>query len=325
MPSLSAAQYGKDNIRVCKVSRDASTGMQSVTEMTVTVLLSGGISISYTAGDNSVVVPTDTMKQTTYIMAKQHPVNPPELFAAILSNHFVTTYPHLNTASIKVVQHRWARISVDGRPHPHSFSRDGNETRHAEAISSRLPDNKISISIKSSIVDLLVLKSTGSAFHGFIQDSYTILKPTNDRILSTSVTANWTWATLQGLTGVEAAAKEGLFDHAWTTARDITLKTFAQEASASVQATMYKMAELILGQVKQVKDVEYVLPNKHYFEIGTFSASLASTTVIHSTNPHGDTDLSWHKGLKNTGADAEVYAPQSDPNGLIQCIVSRDS
>lgn len=34
-------------------------------------------------------------------------------------------------------------------------------------------------------------------------------------------------------------------------------------------------------------------------------------------------DLSWHKGLKNTGKDAEVYAPQSDPNGLIQCTVSR--
>ena len=69
---------------------------------------------------------------------------------------------------------------------------------------------------------------------------------------------------------MEAAAKEGLFDHAWTTARDITLKTFAEEESASVQATMYKMAELILGKVKEVKEVEYVLPNKHYFEIGMF-------------------------------------------------------
>ena len=35
------------------------------------------------------------------------------------------------------------------------------------------------------------------------------------------------------------------------------------------------------------------------------------------------TDLSWHKGLENTGKDAEVLAPQSDPNGLIQCTVTR--
>lgn len=34
-------------------------------------------------------------------------------------------------------------------------------------------------------------------------------------------------------------------------------------------------------------------------------------------------DLSWHKGLKNTGKDAEVYAPQSGPNGLIKCEVAR--
>lgn len=35
------------------------------------------------------------------------------------------------------------------------------------------------------------------------------------------------------------------------------------------------------------------------------------------------TDLSWHKGTKNTGKDAEVYAPQSGPNGLIKCTVAR--
>lgn len=35
-------------------------------------------------------------------------------------------------------------------------------------------------------------------------------------------------------------------------------------------------------------------------------------------------DLSWHKGIKNTGKDAEVYVPQSGPNGLIKVEVSRD-
>ncbi len=35
-------------------------------------------------------------------------------------------------------------------------------------------------------------------------------------------------------------------------------------------------------------------------------------------------DLSWHKGIKNTGKDAEVYVPQSNPNGLIKVEVSRD-
>lgn len=34
-------------------------------------------------------------------------------------------------------------------------------------------------------------------------------------------------------------------------------------------------------------------------------------------------DLSWHRGLKNTGKDAEVYLPGSAPAGLIQCSVGR--
>lgn len=91
------------------------------------------------------------------------------------------------------------------------------------------------------------------------------------------------------------------FDSTHEKAREITMRLFAVEESPSVQNTMYKMCEEILGAQGLVKDVDYELPNKHYFEI----------------------DLSWHKGLKNTGKDAEVYAPQSDPNGLIKVTVSR--
>jgi urate oxidase len=46
MPKLTAAKYGKDNVRVAKVDRDPSTGTQTVTEMTVCVLLEGEIDSS---------------------------------------------------------------------------------------------------------------------------------------------------------------------------------------------------------------------------------------------------------------------------------------
>jgi urate oxidase len=60
------------------------------------------------------------------------------------------------------------------------------------------------------------------------------------------------------------------FNGAWQRARAITLKIFAEDNSASVQATMYKMGEQILADVPLVEEVDYVLPNKHYFEIGMF-------------------------------------------------------
>jgi len=295
MPSVSAARYGKDNIRLYKVVRDEATKTHTVYEMVVCVLLEGDIETSYTEADNSVVVATDSMKQTTYIMAKEHPVNPPELFGAILASHFVQKYKHIHTAHISIIQHRWTRMEVEGKPHPHSFFRDGAEKRvvNADAIEGK------GIEIRSGVSELLVLKSTGSMFHSFVRDEYTLLPEVYDRILSTSVDAGWKWAIFPTLEDVQKDV--GKFDETHAKAREITFRLFALEESPSVQNTMYKMCEEILAAAPTVNDVDYSLPNKHYFEI----------------------DLSWHKGLKNTGKDAEVYAPQSDPNGLIKCTVSR--
>ncbi|KAL2142304.1 hypothetical protein VTI28DRAFT_1378 [Corynascus sepedonium] len=308
MPSLASARYGKDNVRVCKVQRDEKTGVHTVTEMTVCCLLEGQIETSYTAADNSVVVATDSIKNTIYIKAKEHPVNPPELYASRLGQHFLDTYPHISSAHINVIVHRWTRMAVDDAPHPHSFFRDGQETRNVEATVARTTGGGSSgatnttISLKSSIAGLSVLKSTGSAFHGFVRDEYTTLPETWDRILSTDVDCTWTWKPFDSVAAVERGAAER-FDKAWESARDIIMRLFAIEESASVQNTMYKMCDRILEAVPEVDKVGFALPNKHYFEL----------------------DLSWHKGIKNTGKDAEVYVPQSGPNGLIKCEVTRDA
>jgi len=204
------------------------------------------------------------MKNTVYIKAKEHPVTPPELFASILGTHFVETYPHITTANIKVVTHRWTRMTIDGKPHPHSFYRDGAETRNVEAVVRK----EKGIDIRSGIVGLLVLKSTGSQFHGFVRDEYTTLPEVWDRILSTDVDCGWSWKTFPGLSAVQASIPK--FDKAWTDARAITMKTFAEEDSPSVQNTMYKMCTSIMEAVPEVENVDYSLPNKHYFEIGRF-------------------------------------------------------
>lgn len=289
-------------MRVLKVWRDPNDrNHQDVIELTVRVLLEGDIEESYTKADNSPVVPTDTVKNTIYIAAKQSNVWPIEQFGATIVNHFISRYPHIHAAHVDIVQHRWTRFDVQGKPHPHSFLRDGEETR---LVTVSKKDDGSPFQITSGIKDLTVLKSTGSMFHGYHMCEYTTLKPTSDRILSTDVDSTWTWSrsAVSDYSQVKKLAADGIFDSAWEGARNITLETFALENSVSVQATMYNMCQSILKQFKQINDVSYSLPNKHYFEI----------------------DLSWHKGIQNTGKDAEVYAPQSNPNGLIKCTVSRN-
>ncbi|EAU38277.1 uricase [Aspergillus terreus NIH2624] len=297
MSQVAAARYGKDNVRVYKVHKDEKTGVQTVVEMTVCVLLEGDIDTSYTKADNSVIVATDSIKNTIYILAKQNPVTPPELFGTILGNHFIQKYPHIHAAHAHIITHRWTRLNIDGKPHPHSFYRDSEEKRNVQVD---VVEGQ-GVDIRSSLSGLTVLKSTNSQFWGFLRDEYTTLPETWDRILSTDVDAAWQWKRFASLDDVRSHIPK--FDATWQAARDITLKTFAEDNSASVQNTMYKMAEEILARQPLVETVDYSLPNKHYFEI----------------------DLSWHKGLQNTGKNAEVFAPQTNPNGLIKCTVGRTS
>lgn len=260
MATLSHARYGKDNVRVCKVQRNAD-GTQDVTEMTVCTLLEGDIKASYKTADNKSIVATDTQKQTAYIIAKQNPVNPPELYASILGQHYLDEYSWMTTAHVSVTVHRWTRLAVDGKPHPHSFIRDGNDKRTVEAVVKRGQ-----ISLKSGIDELLVLKSTGSQFWGYHKDDYTKLPETWDRILSTEVQAKWQWKDFKDVE--EVKKNNEAFDKAYGDAMKITLDNFAKENSPSVQNTMYIMSEQILAAAPGVEAVEYSLPNKHYFEIG---------------------------------------------------------
>jgi urate oxidase len=80
------------------------------------------------------------------------------------------------------------------------------------------------------------------------------------------VDCTWAWKTFSSLAAVRESIPK--FDAAFGDARNITMKTFAEESSPSVQNTMYKMSEKILAAVPQVETVDYSLPNKHYFEIG---------------------------------------------------------
>lgn len=263
---LSFAKYGKDNVRLYKVQRNPDD-TQDVTEMTVCTMLEGDIAASWTHADNSNIVATDTQKQTIYVTAKLNPVNPPELFASILGQHYLDTYPHITNAHVNIIVHRWARMEVDGKPHPHSFLRDGSETRTVDVVARR----DQGIDVRSGIKGLLVLKSTGSQFWGFHRDEYTRLPETWDRILSTEVEAGWHWRRFGGVE--EVRQESGAFNKAWEDARRITLETFAKENSPSVQNTMYLMGEQILEAASRVDAVDYSLPNKHYFEIGEFCSS----------------------------------------------------
>lgn len=296
--SLVESSYGKGNVKFLKVKKNPSNPQeQDILQANVQVLLRGAFDVSYTKADNSPIVPTDTVKNTILVEAKTTDVWPIERFAAHLAKHFTSKYSHVSGIEVTIQQTRWTRFAVNGKPHAHSFRHDGPETRNTYLNF----DKSGKLLLESSIKDLTVLKSTGSMFYGYNVCDYTTLKPTKDRILSTSVSSTWTFdpKKLATLEDILKAADTGLFDKTFDVARNTTLELFALENSPSVQATMFNMSTKILELAPAVGKVSYMLPNIHYVLF----------------------DLKW-KGIESND---ELFYPSSDPNGLIKSTVARDA
>jgi len=306
MSALATARYGKDLVRVFRTVRDPQTGLHTVAEYNITALVEGDIEASYTQGDNSVIVATDSIKNIINYLAKVSlHVLYPELFALEIGSYIIQKYPHLHKAFVDIEQLRWSRINVDGKPHPHSFMRDGDEKRTVSVVvDGTAGKDQMMGSITSGLKDLLVLKSTGSAFENFIRDEHTTLVEVNDRIFSTSVDLTYSFSPIalvtEGLGALEPAME---FEKVFNSARDITLEIFAIDDSASVQATLFKMGQQIIEKNNTVNSVTYLLPNKHYIPV----------------------NLS-HVKLENMKPSvAEVFTPVSAPSGLISATITRSN
>jgi urate oxidase len=246
---LGAHQYGKAECRLVRITRD--TPVHQIEDLNVTSQLRGDFEASYTAGDNSRVLATDTQKNTVYAFAREHGVGSPERFLTILGRHFVDTFPWVTGGRWEAEQYAWQRIIADGRPHDHSFVRAGTETRTCVV---QIDGDETHV--VSGLRDCTVLKSTGSEFHGFPRDRFTTLAGTDDRILATSVTAWWRYAA----TDVD-------FNATYDGVRALLLEAFARVHSLALQQTMFEMGRAVLEEYDDIAEVKLSCPNKHHFAV----------------------------------------------------------
>lgn len=283
---LAHARYGKDKVRVFRVVREGS--WHHVVEYNVEALLEGDIESSYIEADNSVVIATDSIKNITYYLAKKSPhILSPERFALHLGTHLVSKYAHIHKAFVTIEKLRWTRIPIgeNKQDHSHSFVRDGDEKRFVkvEIDASQGKEEMMIAKVEAGTSDLLVLKTTGSAFENFIRDEYTTLVEVNERILSTAVDLEYSFAPFaitppSDAEKLEFNLEQCIFDgpeekSAWDGekvgewARNVTLEVFAEDESASVQATLYKMGQRLITENDHISSVRYSLPNKHYIPV----------------------------------------------------------
>jgi urate oxidase len=268
--TLAWNRYGKCRVRLVKVRRHGDAPHDLV-DLTIDVQLEGEFDPVYTRGDNKTCLPTDTMKNTVYAVARQDAVADIETFATKLAGHFAAK-PGVTRAVVRASQAPWDRISVGGRPHPHAFVHAGGE-----AWTTTVSRNGSGLDVSSGLTNLVVLKTRDSAFEGYPRDEYTTLPETRDRILATSITAVWTYR--QGTTDFSARHR----------IRAALVETFATHESESVQHTLYEMAKAALSAADEIVDITLSLPNRHHLlvDLTPFGLDNPNEIFVATDQPYG--------------------------------------
>jgi urate oxidase len=267
--TLTWNRYGKSRVRLVKVRRQPHP--HELVDLTLDVQLEGAFEVVYASGDNRSCLATDTMKNVVSALARQDPIAHVESFAERLAEHFAAK-PAVSRVRISAVEHRWERITVGGRPHPHAFTLPGDE--HWTAVVTRDAEG---VDVTSGLANLVVLKTTDSAFSGFPRDRYTTLADTEDRILATSVTAAWKYRRGTRDFGGRARIRQRL------------IETFAEHDSRSVQHTLYAMAEAALDACDDVSEVTLTLPNRHHLlvDLAPFGLDNPNEIFVATDQPFG--------------------------------------
>lgn len=278
--------YGKSRVRVTKVRRES--GVHEVVELSVDIELRGDFAAAYSAGDNRLVIPTDTMKNTVYALARQDDVRAIEPFAWKLARHFVESFSHVEVATVEIVEQPWQRAEVQGQLHPHVFLGNSTERNTCSSTVVRDSGESMEVEISSGLTGLALMKTADSGFAKFLRDKYTTLADTDDRIFATTVDVEWSYNdSPEDYRALQKRIRETL------------IGGFAAKFSPSVQATMYEMATAVLLTESLVDSIRLTMPNQHRF--------LVNLAPFGLDNPN------------------EIFVPIDEPFGKISAEFTRES
>jgi urate oxidase len=265
--TVATDEYGKGGVRIVKVVSDGIR--DQVMDLTVEVRLRGRFADTYTGGDNSMVLPTDTMRNTVYAMAPEHLATDIEPYAVTLARHFLESPAPVDEAEVSIVQRPWARVG----DRPHAFRQVDTGRRTTTVVAG--PDG---VAVSAGALGLRVLRTTGSAFEGFLVDGLTTLEPARDRLLSTEISAQWRYTTNPADLGAT-----------WHDVVQRLVEVFCDHDSKSVQHTLYAMGEAVLAQHPEIDHIWMSLPNKHHvpFDVARFGIAGGESVYYPFEVPHG--------------------------------------
>jgi urate oxidase len=268
MNRLTHNSYGKRDVRLTKVVRNGSR--HELFEVNASIQIEGDFAAAYMQGDNRQCVATDTMKNFVYLKAKEFSFKSVEQFGTIVAEQLIKTYAQIERATVELAQTAWQRID----DHDHAFVDAGNVKRHAMAVAERGG----SAHITGGVRDLVVLKTTASEWRDFHTDRHRTLKDTSDRIMATSIDADWSFIR-----------NDGDFDAWYKSITDAMMNAFATKHSLGVQQTIKDMGDAALAACDAIDSISFTLPNLHRipFNLDPFGLKFENDIFVATDEPFG--------------------------------------
>jgi urate oxidase len=275
--------YGESRVRLLRVMRRGS--VHELKDLTLSIHFEGDFDAAHTSGDNRKILPVNTMTNTVYVLARQYPAEAVEEFVLHIVEHFLTYNPQLSRIRVTASERPWSRILIAEKSHHSAFISNTGERRTVHITAAR--EHTI---LQSGIENLLVLKTTGAAFEGFLRDPYTTIQRSSNSVISADINTTWTY---------ETSESEAPYSAAWHGIRKILLETFDNHEGRSLQHTVYAMGQAVLDNFEAVAEIRLTLADNLYSPV--------------DLKPFG---------MEN---ESEVFMPVEEPCGSIEATLRRES
>jgi urate oxidase len=266
--------YGKEDVWVYRTYTKPLEGVQTIPESTFTgrrnILFGMNVKVaaegeefltSFTEGDNTKIVATDSMKNFILRHAGQYEGATLEGFLEFTGRSFLKKYQQMTGISVSAKQIPFDELPVctgtSFEPSHLVFRYSLNEQACASVEVKRSAQRIATTSQTSGLSGLKLIKVKGSSFYGYVKDEYTTLPESFDRPLFIYLNINWRYDDHEDAKGENpkryVAAEQ---------VRDIAYTIFHEENSPSIQNLIYRIGLRIMERFPQLAEVQFESNNR---------------------------------------------------------------
>jgi urate oxidase/2-oxo-4-hydroxy-4-carboxy-5-ureidoimidazoline decarboxylase len=243
--------YGKGDVTVYRLVRDGSApeGESPVFAANVLMLVYGdAFWPTYTTGDNTDLVATDSMKNLIQRETMTFPGSNLETFCEFLSGKFLAKYPQVEGIQVSARE-----VPYDPLPGTAiAFAPSGPDRATARVELGRNEHETVLLEACSGIENLRLLRLSGSAFRGFVRDEYTTLPDIANRPLHMWLDLEWTYESAPAFRRAGTAGR----------VRKLVHDVFTAFESGSIQQVIHKVGTEMLSAVPEIESLRLEAQNR---------------------------------------------------------------